>query len=276
MRAVTAQEVKQYQENGFVILEDLIDADELGRWRDAVSAAVEHRADASPRAVATDDRTPTEVVEYYQRVFVQRVNLWQTDEAVAELVLNERIGRLAAELAGVDGVRLWHDQALFKPARANPTGWHLDVPYWSFTSPDALSMWLALDDATPENGCLYFIPGSHLARKYDNVDIGKDLGALFEIYPEWRDIEPVAAPMLAGSAAFHNGLTAHAAGANMTSRPRRAMTLQFMPEGATFNGTPHDIVYAPDVLAGLRVGDTLDDNTINPLLWSRAHAETLT
>jgi phytanoyl-CoA hydroxylase len=264
MRAVTTEEIEQYQKNGFVVLENLIDADELERWRDAVSTAVEHRTSASPREAAT-----AEVSEYYQRVFVQRVNLWQTDEAIRDLVLDERIGRLAAELAGIDGIRLWHDQALIKPARANPTGWHLDVPYWSFTSPDALSMWLALDDATPENGCLYFIPGSHLARKYDNVEIGKDLGALFDVYPEWRDIEPVAAPMRAGSAAFHNGLTAHGAGANMTARPRRAMTLQFMPEGATFNGTPHDIVYSPEVLARLTVGDPLNDETINPLLWSR-------
>lgn len=273
MRAVTTQEIVNFQEQGFIVLHDLFDSDELARWRDVVGTAVENRPGASPTGddVRGTHLTPEEI-EYYQRVFVQRVNLWQSDDAVRELVLDERIGKLAADLAGIDGVRLWHDQALFKPPRANPTGWHLDQPYWSFTSPHALSMWIALDDATQENGCLYFLPGTHKARKYDNANIGKDLGALFDVYPEWSDIDPVAAPMRAGSAALHNGLTAHAAGANMTARSRRAMTLQFMPVGATFNGTPHDIVYSPEVLARLRVGDLLDDESINPLLWSREPA----
>jgi hypothetical protein len=64
------------------------------------------------------------------------------------LIYDERIGKMAAELAGVDGMRVWHDQALIKQAYGNPTGWHLDNPYWSFSSRDAISIWIALDDAT--------------------------------------------------------------------------------------------------------------------------------
>jgi phytanoyl-CoA hydroxylase len=268
MRDVTDQEITDFREQGFVVLPGLLDDAELAHWRTVVDAAVAGRAAASPRGDDAGKELTPEEQEYYQRVFVQRVNLWQTDAGVRDLVLDERLGRLAATLAGLDGVRLWHDQALVKPPCANPTGWHLDLPYWSFTSPHALSMWVALDDATPENGCLYFLPGTHHARRYENVLIGSEVGALFDVYPEWREIDPVPAPMPAGSAAFHNGLTAHAAGANMTARPRRAMTLQFMPVGATYNGIPHDIVFPPDVLAGLRVGDVLDDEAINPLLWT--------
>lgn len=292
---LTAEEIAHYQEYGFVVLEEVLDAGELDWWRKAVFEAVERRSEAIRAETPMDrrellknylsgkisehenellaslkDRSVEEIAEqweYYARVFVQRVNLWQTDDVVRELVLDERIGKMAAELANIDGIRLWHDQALFKPPWGNPTAWHLDVPYWSFTSPDALSMWIALDDATPANGCLYFVPGSHKARKYDNVGIGKELGALFDVYPEWKEIEPVAAPMRAGSASFHNGLTAHGAGTNMTSRPRRAMTLQFMPEGATFNGTQN--ILPAEVVAKLNIGDALDDDSVNPLLWSR-------
>ena len=76
---------------------------------------------------------------------------------------------MPTELAGVGGVRIWHDQALVKGPYANPTAFHLDVPYWSFTSADAITIWVALDDATLENGCLYYVPGSHKAQKFDNV-----------------------------------------------------------------------------------------------------------
>ena len=96
------------------------------------------------------------------------------------------LGRVATDVAGIDGVRIWHDQALVKGAYANPTAFHLDVPYWSFTSADAITIWVALDDATLENGCLYYMPASHKAKKFDNVGIGPSIGALFDVYPEWR------------------------------------------------------------------------------------------
>ena len=71
-----------------------------------------------------------------------------------------------------NGYRIWHDQALFNPPYGNPTGWHLDDPYWSFSSRDAISVWVALDDATRDNGCLYYLPGSHKMARFDNHDNG--------------------------------------------------------------------------------------------------------
>ena len=68
---------------------------------------------------------------------------------------------MAAKLANVNGIRIWHDQALIKEPWGNPTGWHLDNPKWSYNSKNTLTIWIALDDATLSNGCMYFIPGSH-------------------------------------------------------------------------------------------------------------------
>jgi len=204
---------------------------------------------------------------YYDRVFTQRVNLWQTSSAVRDLLFQPELGRFVGEVAGVDGLRIWHDQALVKEPDANPTAYHLDVPYWSFTSADAITIWVALDDATLENGCLYYVPGSHAARKFDNVAIGEHLGALFDVYPEWRDVPAQPCPVPAGGALLHNGLTFHGAGANMTPGRRRAMTCAYMPDGATFNGQAN--VLPPAYLATLQVGDVLDNEAQNPLVYRR-------
>ena len=157
--------------------------------------------------------------------------------------------------------------ALFKPPFGNGTAWHLDDPYWSFDSRDAISLWVALDDATLNNGCMYYLPGTHLIATYENAGIGQNMAALFKVYPEWRKIESVACPCPAGSAVFHNGLTAHGAGANMTCHPRRAMTCAYMPDESRFNGKQN--VLPQDYLKGLKVGDLLDDPVINPLVWRR-------
>ena len=200
-------------------------------------------------------------------MFTQCLKLADSHPGMREIMLDPRLGKIAATLAGVDGIRIWHDQALFKPPFGNPTAWHLDNPYWSFSSPDAISLWVALDDATRDNGCLYYLPGTHRTARYDNVGIGHNQASLFKVYPQWRALASVGCPCPAGSAVFHNGLTAHGAGANMTHGPRRAMTCAYMPDGATFNGAQN--VLPNDYFRSLRVGDVLDDDAINPLVWHK-------
>lgn len=264
---LTQKQIDFYRENGFIILHDFLTPDELEEWRAAVDEAVAAREGASlPDGRWKRDEARTD--DYYQQVFVQRLNLWMDSPRLRSLLLDERIGKMAADLAGVDGIRIWHDQALIKRPWANPTGWHLDVPYWSFSSRDAISIWIALDDATMQNGCLYFLPGTHRLATYENVGIGPNIGDLFRVYPDWAHIEPVAAVMKAGACSFHNGLIAHGAGANMTPRLRRAMTCGFMPDGSTFNGKQNILTDAQ--VAALKVGDLLDDDRQNPLLFSRS------
>ena len=100
---------------------------------------------------------------FYENVFVQRINLWATNQRVKDLWLKygQEIGRVAAVLEGVDGIRIWHDQALVKEPWANPTTLHVDNPFWPFSSPNACSIWMPLDDVDEQNGALFFLPGSH-------------------------------------------------------------------------------------------------------------------
>jgi phytanoyl-CoA hydroxylase len=266
---ITTAQIDTYRSDGFVVIEDFVDDDELEIWRSALTDAVANRRGKRfhDDTVMSDEFRANEQSEFYDRVFDQLVNLWQTDQAMRELILDPRIGRMAAELAGVDGVRVWHDQALIKRPYANPTAFHLDVPYWSFTSRDAISIWIALDDATEANGCLYFFPGSHRETTTDNVKIGQNVGAIFDVYPQFADRPAASGAMKAGSCSFHSALTIHGAGANMTNGLRRAMTCAFMPDGSVFNGQQNILTDAQ--LAALRVGDPLDDPAQNPLVYAK-------
>jgi ectoine hydroxylase-related dioxygenase (phytanoyl-CoA dioxygenase family) len=263
--SLTQEQIDAYRANGFHIQQDFLTPDELEEWRAAVAEAIAAREGASlPGGRWKRDEANTD--DYYQRVFVQRINLWMDSPRMRKLMLDARIGQMATDLAGVDGIRIWHDQALIKQPWANPTGWHLDNPYWSYHSPDALSIWIALDDATMQNGCMYFLPGTHKTATYENSGIGQNISDLFKVYPDWAQIEPVPAVMKAGSCSFHNGLLAHGAGTNMTPRLRRAMTCGFMPDGSTFNGKQN--ILTDEQVAALQIGDLLDDDRQNPLLFS--------
>jgi ectoine hydroxylase-related dioxygenase (phytanoyl-CoA dioxygenase family) len=265
---VTNEQIERYRKDGFVVIENFLTSEELAEWRSAVEEAVEERDGVKipgTNVKTGGDDGINKDSDYYGAVFDQLINLWQTNNRVRKLMMSPELGRAASLLSGARGIRIWHDQALFKRPWANPTTLHLDVPYWSFSAPDAISLWVALDDATLNNGCLYFLPGTHKKTGYRDIGITKNMKAIFTVYPELAWVEAVAVPMRAGSASFHSGLCIHGAGPNMTPRSRRAMTCAYMPEGATFNGQKN--VLPDEYLNTLSVGDPLNNDQQNPLLW---------
>lgn len=267
---LTQENLDFYNENGYVIIEDFLNAEELELWRASVTEAIQERNGQKMPGksvhVGEEDGINKDA-DYFSKVFDQLLNLWQTNDKVKELMIDERIGKMAAELSGTDGIRIWHDQALVKRPWSNPTSWHLDTPFWSFSDRRAISIWVALDDATLENGCLFFVPGSHKETSFENPGIGKNMDAIFNFYPQFKNSKSVSAPMKAGSCSFHNGLTIHGAHANMTPGFRRAMTCAYMPEGNVYNGIPNIL---PDAyLQKVKVGDLLNDDTQNPLIYKK-------
>lgn len=266
---LSQEQLAKYQKDGFIVIEDFLTADELAFWQSALDEAVEKRnGNKLPDRKEVYGKGDDADKSYYDNVFDQLINLWQDNEKMHKLMLDERLGKMAAQLAGVDGIRIWHDQALIKKPWANPTSWHLNTPYWSFSDRRALSIWVALDDATYENGCLFFIPGSYHRTTFENPGIGKNMGAIFNTYPEFKKSKSVAAPMRAGSCSFHNGLTIHGAHANMTCGFRRAMTCAYMPDGNKYNGIQN--ILSDEQVAGLEIGDLLQDDHQNPLIYSAA------
>jgi ectoine hydroxylase-related dioxygenase (phytanoyl-CoA dioxygenase family) len=273
MKSITDEQIEFYQTNGFVAIESFLDSEELETWRATTDEAVAHRLEAAKTAKGWGEDANSlsnqgDQDNYYAQVFTQCVRLADTHDGMNRLMLDPRLGEAAGKLAQVDGIRIWHDQALIKPPFGNPTAWHLDNPYWSFSSPDSLSIWVALDDATLANGCMWYLPGTHKTARFDNVGIGQNQRDLFKVYPEWEQIDSVSVACPAGSAVFHNGLAAHGAGANMTRGQRRAMTCAYMPDGSTFNGVQN--ILPNDYYQSLTVGDVLNDDKQNPLLWKRS------
>jgi ectoine hydroxylase-related dioxygenase (phytanoyl-CoA dioxygenase family) len=259
---IAAEKIEFYRENGFVVLEEFLDAAELEHWRQTVEAGMRVRLGTQGDAILSNQADPD---AFYAQVFTQTVRLADVHAGMAELMFDERLGQMACALEGIDGIRIWHDQALVKPPYGNHTAFHMDNPFWSFHSKHAISIWVPLDDATLENGCLWYLPGTHKLATYESVGIGENLGDIFKHYPEWKKIAAKPAVAKAGSAVFHNGLLAHGAGVNMTPRHRRAMTCAYMPHDATFNGQRNILPEA--YFNSLKIGDPLNDNDWNRLIW---------
>ena len=146
-----------------------------------------------------------------------------------ELLLNTmhvKGSKIATQILG-DDVILDFDMLINKPPNTNKiTPWHQDAAYW-IDMPDkrALSMWFAIDDATMDNGCMWYTPKSHLLpiRKHYQPDSGGPLQC------DGQENESVAVPLKKGSCVIHHGQTLHYSRGNKTMDHRRAFILNFRP-----------------------------------------------
>lgn len=249
--------VEAFRRDGFVVVPDLLTEEECDRYEAAVTAGVKRRT--------VGDDTPLEEKSRYQQSFVQCMNLWEDCPDVAPLTFHQRLGQAAAELMGVDRVRLWHDQALYKQAGGRPTDAHQDHPYWPIKETLSCTAWIPFHGSTLQNGALGYLPGTHQIglRKFINIFFGEpeDILAL----PEVKEIEPVFLEVPRGSVAYHHGLTVHLAKPNVTDRDRAVHTIIYFPDGST-RGYPYNH-FSVD-RSGIEVGHVIDGDA-TPLLWPR-------
>jgi ectoine hydroxylase-related dioxygenase (phytanoyl-CoA dioxygenase family) len=223
---LTREQVAQYDAQGFVVVEGALSPEvvaELCARLDPLEAEVDAALRARPdqRAFIADARAITFTVHPAAR-----------DARLRELISSRVFAELAHDLLG-PAVRFYWDQAVYKKSeRPRTFGWHQDNGY-GFMEPQAyLTLWIALTDATRENGCLEVLPGLHtrgtLAHRVDGEGIFLDLPD-----PLPADLPaPLALPLRAGSLVALSSLLPHRTGPNRTPAVRKAYVVQFCEEGA--------------------------------------------
>ncbi|MGY1701536.1 phytanoyl-CoA dioxygenase family protein [Geodermatophilus sp. SYSU D00766] len=212
-----------FARDGHVLVRGLASPEEVAPYREVVSEAT--------RRHATETR-PLEERDTYGRAFLQVPNLWRQDAGVARFVTAARFAGVAARLLGADGVRLYHDQALYKEAGGGPTPWHQDALYWPFDTDLTVTMWMPLVDVAEDMGGLSFASGSHRRRALGEhviSDASDDFFTELLSRGEYPVVEH--GPVRAGDATFHLGWTLHRARPNTSAVLREVMTVIYVADG---------------------------------------------
>jgi ectoine hydroxylase-related dioxygenase (phytanoyl-CoA dioxygenase family) len=262
LATLSPQLVEDFRRDGFVVVPDLLGADELARYGAAVDAAVAARSRHDTRALAEKSR--------YEQSFVQCQNLWEDAPEVRALTFHPVLAETAARLLGVDAVRLWHDQALYKEAGGRETDPHQDHPYWPIVETDTVTAWIPFDGSTLASGAMGYLPRSHRLglRQFVNIFTPSAEGAEDPLARrELAGIEPVFVEVPPGAVAYHHGLTFHLAGPNTTGAVRRVHTVIYFADGARRGEGrfPHPSVER----AGIAMGQVIASD-VTPVAWPRA------
>jgi ectoine hydroxylase-related dioxygenase (phytanoyl-CoA dioxygenase family) len=199
-------------------------------------------------------------------VLFHALGAWRLRPGFHDLLWHPAFTVPASQL--LDGaVRFWHDQLFCKPARhGGVVAWHQDYSYWTRTTPMAhLTCWIGLDDSLKDNGCLHYVPKSHLWNLLPITGLAGDMNAIREVLsPEqWEQFQhPVAIELKAGEASFHHPLLVHGSFENRTERPRRAAVVNVVRDGVQSCSDQPLLAGVPAVSSGQKL-----DGQFFPLLY---------
>lgn len=220
-----AAQVNEFRKSGHTLVKNVLHPDEVPAFRNAINKAA--------YAYNTETRSLNER-DTYGKAFLQIMNLWEADDYVRQFTLAKRFAKIAADLLGVEQVRIYHDQALYKEPGGGLTPWHQDQYYWPLSTNNTVTMWMPLINITEEMGMLTFASGSHQEGFVGNLAISDDSEAQIDTLVKEKNY-PVVRPktMNAGDATWHYGWTLHNAPGNLSAVTREVMTIIYYADGAT-------------------------------------------
>ncbi len=256
---ITQEHIDFYRKNRYIKLKSVLDSETLRYYNAIISKKVD---ELNQMDVPLEKRTT------YGKAFLQLFNLWDKDEDIKVLVFSKRIAKIATDLMQVEGVRLYHDQALYKEAGGGITPWHADQYYWPLSTDKTITAWIPLQAIPLEMGPLEFSAGSHEIIEGRELAISDESEAKIEKRLKVTDFKHVIEPFDIGEISFHSGWVFHRAGANTTNQMRKVMTIIYMDRQMTLKRPANDgqqndwETWCP----GAKIGDIIN-TSLNPILY---------
>jgi ectoine hydroxylase-related dioxygenase (phytanoyl-CoA dioxygenase family) len=254
--------IAHFRAEGFVKLKHVLSQEVLKFYGDAITKQV----------IALNTQVkPMSERSTYERAFLQIMNLWTKDEVCREFVFSKRLARIAAELMGVKGVRIYHDQALYKEVGGGFTPWHADQYYWPLSNDNTCTVWIPFQHTPLEMGPLAFAARSHHFEHGRDLEISDQSEAKLQLEFRKQNFTYVEEPFELGEISYHYGWTFHRAGGNSSGKPRAVMTMIYMEDGIKLIKPRHEHHQRDwDAwLPGCKIGE-IANSKLNPVIWEDA------
>ena len=191
------------------------------------------------------------------RALFHALGAWRTGPGFHDVLWSPAILMAMSQLLR-GPIRFWHDQLFCKPAEhGGVVAWHQDYSYWTRTVPMAhLTCWIGLDDSTRENGCLYYVPGSHRWNLLPRTGLTGDMDEIMTVLtPEQKEaFYPIPIEMKRGECSFHHPLLVHGSYANSSNRPRRATLVNAFRDGVLSASDDELLAVVPRIPNGSPMG----------------------
>lgn len=250
--AISKQQVEHFQRTGWIKLKDVLSPSSLALLRVELLRLFEEEAEK------LGDR------------FASLEMMWESSDAVRAFVMSPRLAQIAAQLLGVQAVRLYHDNGMSKQPGCGRTPWHYDDHHFPIASENVCTVWAPLQAIPESMGPLGFASGVNLVEQIADIPFNKFDTSYDRLISERlaKLQTPVEASAFElGEVSFHHGRNFHTAGPNRTTTPRMVLATTYFEDGARVIDAPHMVNgdwrrFMPEV----EPGDVID-SPLNPVLY---------
>ena len=270
MFELTHAQKQNFERDGFLLVEQLIDEDTVEHLRESFDQLFRGEFETG----ITPDEVNWQEASGDPGLTRQICNGWKANRAIANVIMRPDIGKAVAQLAGWPGTRVMIDNVIWKPAKTRELAFHQDNAYLSWYTPsELLSCWIALDDTTRDGGTIEFVRGSH--RWHHSKPAGEfhapdDYRKYMRLAAEHEGVAPdiVYVEVPQGGGSFHHGWTWHGSGFNHSDKPRRSLVMHGMRSDARFDPAHLREGTGPIYSRYKRLGDNELDENYFPITWT--------
>ncbi len=233
--ALGEDQIRHFNENGYVTEIRLLSEEQVEVLKGSLQSILQLRPEEQELFYEYNSNES----EDPSRVLFHALGAWRVSEPFHDVLWNPAFLMASYQLLGKPVVQ-FHDQLFCKPSKhGGVVAWHQDYSYWTWTRPmNHLTCWIALDDADENNGCLYYVPGSHRWGLLPRTGLAGDMESVGEVLTADQKqamAQKVSNPLKSGYASFHHPLMMHGSYENRSDRERRALVLNVMGEGTRSN-----------------------------------------
>ncbi|MBE7169328.1 MAG: phytanoyl-CoA dioxygenase family protein [Williamsia sp.] len=259
---LTEEQIAHYNEYGYVSGIKFLNNAQVDALNEELAGLIdpEHPGNALFHEFCSNESSDPNAVLFHA------LGAWRITPAFHDILWNPAFVMAASQLLGNRGVRFWHDQLFYKPAlHGGVVAWHQDYSYWTRTIPmHHLTCWIGLDDTTTENGCLYYVPGSHRWGLLEKPELAGEMNGLDKYLTDEQKAEfkPVPIELKKGSGTFHHPLLVHGSYENKSENARRAVVINVFADGTLSDSNKELMAGATPIPKGEPMG-----GQFHPLLF---------
>lgn len=244
---LTDEQVQSFKDNGYISNIKLLEEWQINRLNDELAEIIDpgHPDNALFYQFFSNSSTDAD------RVLFHALGAWRIKPGFHDVLWNPAFVMASSQLLGNQSIRFWHDQLFCKPAKhGGVVAWHQDYSYWTRTTPmQHLTCWVGLDDATTENGCMYYVPQSDRWGLLDKPELTGEMEGLMEMLSDEQKaaFKPVPIELKKGYGTFHHPLLVHGSYENKSESQRRAFVLNVFADG-TISGADKTLMPGTPVI----------------------------
>lgn len=256
---ISASQIAFFQKNGFIKIKNVFSKEVIDFMSEAITEAVNK---------LNNQRLSMEERDTYGKAFLQIMNIWRTSDVVNEIVFGKRLAQIATRLLEVKGVRMYHDQALYKEPGGGHTPWHADQYYWPLDTDKTITAWIPLQETPLLLGPLEFSAGSYQLTEGRDKEISDESQEFLESVLKKSGFEHIVEAFDLGEVSFHKGWLYHRAGPNKSAQMRKVMTIIFMDKDIRLKSPENKNqqadwdTWCPDV----KIGEVIN-SPLNPIIY---------